>query len=192
MYTFILTIVVVSFISACFFKNKFWENRYIVLAIIAGVALIATLSINYVTRNDNPKVTKIIWVKDAQQLNLEGSLVDTNFVATVDSLNLDDFESKKDTVQNYYIVYNDGNGNRIGFAYDDELDSKSLNNIIIRESDSDKSYYTKEKLLYGHRDNPWVVDISLPRVKTYRCYYVPHDDYVKLKSTGLVKTDIQI
>lgn len=192
MYTFILTIVVVSFISLCFFKKNFWENRYMVLAIIGGVALIATLTINYATRNNEAKVVKTIWTKDSQLMNLEGSLIDSNFVAKVDSLSLTDFNAQNDTIQNHFIIYNDGDGYRIGFAYDDELESKNLDEIIIRESNSDKSYYTKERLFYGHRNNPWVVDISLPRIKTYRCYYVPHDDYVKLKSTGLIKTNIQI
>jgi len=192
MYTFILTILIVSFISACFFKKKFWENRYIVLAIIAGVALIATLSINFVTRNDNPNEVRSVWVKECQPMNIEASLVDSNFVATKDSLILDDFEAEKDTIQNYYIFYNNGDGYRIGFNYNDHgyyKKSISLENIVIYETDSDKPYYSKERVYYGNRNNKWVTNISLPFIKSYKCYYMPHDDYVKLISSGLIKNE---
>lgn len=50
MFIFIITVIVVFFISLCFFKSKFWEYRYLVLLISGGVALVATLTTNFIIR----------------------------------------------------------------------------------------------------------------------------------------------
>lgn len=52
MLIFVISFVLTAIISACFFKNKFWENRYLVLIIGAGVSLVATLVTNYSIRGN--------------------------------------------------------------------------------------------------------------------------------------------
>jgi magnesium-transporting ATPase (P-type) len=60
MYIFLISVLLVSFIGLCFFKKKFWENRYLLLMIIGGVAIIATVTTNYITRNKYPLVLETV------------------------------------------------------------------------------------------------------------------------------------
>jgi len=59
MLTFISSILLTAFIASCFYKKTFWENRLKVLIIGAGVALVATLAVNYIVRPNLPEVTTI-------------------------------------------------------------------------------------------------------------------------------------
>jgi len=59
MLTFILSILLTALISLCFYKKTFWENRFKILLIGSGVALIATLTVNYIVRPHLPEVTSI-------------------------------------------------------------------------------------------------------------------------------------
>jgi hypothetical protein len=63
MLTFILSVALVSFICLCFFKKNFWENRYLVLLISGGVALVATLTINFLVRGKLQTKTEVMWTK---------------------------------------------------------------------------------------------------------------------------------
>ena len=74
MLTFILSFIVTVIISFCFFKSKFWENRYLVLLIGTGVALVATLILNYSVRGHLQTKTEILWNKPLTVFYLPDSI----------------------------------------------------------------------------------------------------------------------
>ena len=51
MYIYLISILLVTIISLCFFKKNFWQNRYLILAIIGGVSLVGTLTSGYIVRD---------------------------------------------------------------------------------------------------------------------------------------------
>lgn len=75
MYIFILSFLLTAFISLCFFKKKFWENRYLILLIGSGVALVATLATNYGIRGNLDTVTESVWEKPLNDFYLNDSLI---------------------------------------------------------------------------------------------------------------------
>lgn len=64
MFIFILTVLLTTVISLCFFKKNFWTNRYLILLIIVGVSFIATLTTNYAMRNKLSTRSEINWKKN--------------------------------------------------------------------------------------------------------------------------------
>lgn len=80
MLTFILSVAIVSFICLCFFKKNFWENRYLVLLISGGVALIATLAINFSVRGKLQTKTEVIWTKSLATFYMPYDLILKNTV----------------------------------------------------------------------------------------------------------------
>ena len=74
MLTFILSFIVTVIISFCFFKSKFWENRYLVLLIGTGVALIATLVLNYSVRGHLSTKTEITFVRPMKVFYIKDTL----------------------------------------------------------------------------------------------------------------------
>ena len=82
MYTFILSTILVTIISLCIFKNRFWENRYLVLLIIAGTALVSMITINYAVRGGLPQVANVDISNDLIPFHYEIPN-DTTYVDTV-------------------------------------------------------------------------------------------------------------
>jgi hypothetical protein len=181
MYIFILSVLLVSFISLCFFKKRFWENRYLVLLISGGVALVATLTVNYATRNGHDKDVKTLWTKEIQVMCFQDSLVDDTFFTVDDELSFTDHLSSKDTtkttIYSHHLFYYDDGSLRIGFSYGNNINSKDLDNVYIAKSNSDTTaFYGKQRLFYGKR----IADFSLPHIKTVRCLYLPPSEYAAI------------
>jgi hypothetical protein len=183
MYIFILSTLGVSFIALCFFKKKFWENRYLVLLISGALTLVITLTTNYITRGKMD--TKIVsaWEKPIKRFYVNDSLViDSSRIGIInDELGISDYiVDRNDTItpkrftsfliygmedkkSNYKIVYYDANK--------DKFDYQSIKDVYIASSGSEnESYYAKKKLLYNPKPNKWVVSFSLPRIKTMVLY----------------------
>jgi len=184
MWIYIISIIAVSFISLCFFKKKFWENRYLVLLLIAGVALVATLATNYSTRGSLDKKVEIVWTVPLQVMNLNDSLVDSTYFSVDEELNRDDHLNGGDTTltdrySRHFFYYGDG-GLRVGFASDDDIKSRDWDYIYFAESENDTTaYYRKMKIKYDNT-NKWVADFSLPTLKTVRCIYLPPSEYAAI------------
>jgi len=81
---FILSIIIVSIISLCFYKKKFWENRYLVLLIISGVALVSTLTTNYAIRGSLGTDIETIWKYPIQVFSINDSLTTDSSLVTID------------------------------------------------------------------------------------------------------------
>ena len=184
MYIFILSVLVVSFISLCFFKKRFWENRYLVLLISGGVALVATLTVNYATRNMNDKEVKTIWNHEIQVMALQDEFLDSTYFTKNSELGLGDHFSSDTTkthIHSRHLFYYGDGGLRVGFAYDDNMKSRDWDYIYFAESGSDTTaYITKQRIHYGERNSKWIADFSLPHIKTVRCLYLPPAEFAAI------------
>lgn len=65
-------------VSLCFFKKRFWENRYLILFIGGCVALVATLIINLSVRNGLPTKVMVSGKKPLYTFYVPDSLITTN------------------------------------------------------------------------------------------------------------------
>ncbi len=183
MYIFILSLLTVSFISLCFFKSKFWENRYLVLLISASVALIVTLTANYITRNKLDTDVEVLSKRDIQLISFKSSLIDSTFFITKDKrLGLAEHQYKKDSNikfsnSHYLLYYNNGNL-KIGYGINDNWRYKYLKDVYIASSNDEKvAYYAKRRKFYKKRSSRWITDFSLPAIQTIKCIYLPPSEY---------------
>lgn len=195
MYIFILSLLAVSFISLCFFKKKFWENRYLVLLITASVAIVVTLSSNYISRNKLGTNTENILKDDLMLIAYNSSLIDSAFTITNDkSLDLSEHEYSKNNKgkrNSHYLLYYNGGSLKIGYAINGTWYSKYLSDVYIAPSTGKKlAYYSKEKRRYNKRSSKWIADISLPRIKTIRCFYLPPSEYAAIPDSLIRKIPI--
>jgi len=180
---FILAILVVSIISLCFFKKKFWENRYLVLLFIGGVALVATLTSNYATRNKLGTKVETISKKSVIVFGVNTSLIDSTYFTRDDELgfkeHLNQDDSTKACAYSRHLFYYNSDGKLcVGFAVKDDLKSKLWTNVYIAPSTSDSlAYYAKERQYYNDRSSKWIANISLPYIKTINCLYLPPTEY---------------
>lgn len=186
MFIFIISVIVVSFICYCFFKKKFWENRYLVLTISAGVALVVTLGTNYFTRGKHDTKIETIWKNPVQVMSLNDSLIDSTAFTIDKELSFKDHLYSEDTTKiptysRHLFYYNSDGELRIGFAQDNNLKSKSWKQVYIVSSKNDTvAYYTKVRLEYNPKPNNWIADFSLPNIKTIKCLYLPPDEYAMI------------
>lgn len=115
MLIFILSFIATAIISLCFFKSKFWENRYLVLLIGSGVALVATLTTNYIARGHFQKKTEIVWTKPLYKFYLPDSifLSTIKYVDVRDSLGYDSLGTTKTQISfiNNYKWYSKHSAN---------------------------------------------------------------------------------
>lgn len=182
---FIVSVITVSIISLCFFKKRFWENRYLVLFISAGVALIATLTTNYVTRGGLNRTVETIWAKPIQVMSLDSTLVDSSVYTVNNELGFSAHFNTGDTTKTskyscHLFYYGDG-GLRIGYAIGDDFKSKELDLVYIARSENDTTaYFTKKRIRYVDRNSKWVADFSLPYIKTIKCFYLPPTEYAMI------------
>jgi len=189
MYIFLLSILVVSFISLCFFKKRFWENRYLVLLIIGGVALVATLTTNYATRGSLGTKVETIWQKPIQMFAVNDSfIVDTIPISIDEELSFIDHRAySKDTItqKTWTTILIHGNKRedlrKVGYYLEDKAKYKYLEHVYIAPSESDTiAYFTKKRLYYDNKPNKWLADFSLPHIKTIKCFYIPPTQYAAL------------
>ena len=186
MFIFITAVLLTSFICLCFFKKKFWENRYLVLFISGCVALVATLTTNYATRGKMDTRVDTLWEYPIQVMALNTTLMDSTFFTSDKELSLKDHLYSEDTTvtsaySRHLFYYNSDNKLCVGFAYDDDMKGKRWDNFYILPSDNDTiAYYAKKRLDYDPAPNKWIADFSLPTIKTIRCLYLPPTEYAAI------------
>ena len=179
MYIFIISLVFVSFVSYCFLKKDFWKNRFLVLLIGAGVALIVTLATNYWMRSNLPVKVKIIWNKPLESYNV----IDSMFIDSVPliknkyigdkiplSKNIDSIQIRKINIffGRKYVYY----------RINDDFENDLVEDIYIAPSKSDTiMYLEKRRLYYDRKSSNWITNFSLPSIKTIRCLYIPPTEY---------------
>ena len=187
MLIFLLSLGIVSFICLCFFKKKFWENRYLVLLISGVVALVATLTTNFAIRGKLETKVEIIWEKPIQKFLINDSLVvDSSLVSINEDLTFNDHlvHQNDSTVSKQYttiLIHESKTLRRVGYYENNKQKYKYLKDVYIVSSTSDTiAYFTKKKLYYEQKSNRWVDDNSLPCIKTIKCFYIPPSEYAMI------------
>lgn len=205
-FTFIISFIAVIIISMCFTKKRFWEYRYIILAIGAGVALIATLTVNYSVRNTLPTkvvdITKVNFEKFYMPDSLYRVKNDSNTVAKLDIIKgYKYFDAKKDgfkqnkkdkhQVPVNFIIYEDSNKDiTLGFmSKDNERNSITLKDVYIDMNTNDSTaYYIKKKKIYDVKANNWISDLSMPRISDIIVVVLPPKQYALIPDSIIRKS----
>ena len=201
MLTFTLSFIATVIISYCFFKSKFWENRYLVLLIGTGVALVATLVLNYSVRGHLQTKTEILWDKpmavyylpdSIHNIELKNTYVknwDYYMKHTAKEFNKD--STKKQipvTIVLYTIKHNTTihvgtfkkNGNQDFWLLDD--------NVYLTKSSADSvAYVSKKKLFYDIKPNNWISSISIPRINTITILHIPPKEFALIPDSLIRK-----
>ncbi len=191
MLIFIISVILTSIICLCFFKKNFWENRYLVLLISAGVALVATLVVNFSVRGKFQTKSEISWSNELYTFYVQDSLLKDSLKTPI----IKDFDyykhdveefflNKKDSVHKQipvkvlfytiknklyigYLKTNNKKGCKQGYMQVDK-------DVCIVKSEADSiSYYCEKKLIYDVKPNNWISGISLPRLKTINVFHIP-------------------
>jgi hypothetical protein len=214
MLTFIVSVILVSFICLCFFKKNFWENRYLILLISGGVALIATLAINFSVRGKLQTKTEVVWTKPLRVFYMPDTLIRQNLVY-LDSLKTDSvklgiikhydwyvdhkaWEFYKDTTKKakqypatiiLYAWSKNLGVRRVGtMTVKGNQNCYPLNKIYFAQSSADSiAYVSKKKLYYDVKPNNWITGFSLPRKSTITILNVPPKEFAMIPDSLIRK-----
>jgi hypothetical protein len=204
MYTYILSVIIVSIISLCFFKKRFWENRYLILTIIGGVALIATLTINFSIRRNFEKKwipyskeeintfyvndSLLKFATDSLDKKIRVPAVTKNF-KFYDEYEFEDFKLKENQrTPVSVIVYQADKEPLIGYFINGMQYYRELDKIYITLNSADnKAYHSKMKYVYDVPKNKWLPRFSVPRIKTIEVLNIPPQDYASIPDTLIRK-----
>ena len=202
MLTFILSFVTAVIISYCFFKSKFWENRYLVLLIGTGVALVATLVLNYSVRGHLQTKTEILWNKPMAVYYLPDSIYNIESKKTY-LKNWDYYaehkakEFYKDTTKKQipvtivlytitkkskqlYVGVMKKNGDQNYWQLDDDV-------YLTKSSADSVAYVSKKKLFYDIKPNNWINSISIPRINTITVLHIPPKEFALIPDSLIRK-----
>ena len=194
MLTFILSFIVTVIISFCFFKSKFWENRYLVLLIGTGVALVATLVLNYSVRGHLSTKTEIVWKTPIKFFYVNDSVLNVSDSIAIFKNGKYDFNKasgsefiKRDTTKSQRklnIVFFGSNPKTPLVGYITEKGNTNyiaLEDIYLAPSESDTvAYMARKKLVYDVKPSNWITGFSFPRKMAYICIYISPKEYAKL------------
>lgn len=199
MFIFIISVLTVFFISLCFLKGKFWENRYLVLLICCGVALLATLTTNYAVRGQLPTKTKVILEKPLFTFYVQDSLLNDSigfpYIKDWDyyQKDADNFYKNNDSVHEqipvtalFYTVKKD---TFIGlFSKQTRQKYFNLKEVFIAPSSADTlAYMVQKRLYYDTKYSKWVSDLSLPYLSTIKILYIPPREYAAIPKSFIRK-----
>ena len=193
MLIFILSFVVTAIISLCFFKSKFWENRYLILFIGSGVALVATLVLNYSVRGKLATKTEIAWQTPIKFFYVNDSILNVSDSIAIFKNGKYDFnkasasEFKRDTSKSQRklsIVFFGSNPLKplVGYInYKGKTNFSALEDIYIAPSEADTiAYMARKKLVYDVKPSNWITGFTFPRKMAYTCLYISPKEYAKL------------
>lgn len=192
MLIFIISVILTSIVCLCFFKKNFWENRYLVLLISAGVAIVATLVVNFSVRSKLQTKSVVIWNNSLYTFYVQDSLLKNSLNAPiVKNFNYYKHNSnefilnKNDSVHTQVplkvLFYTVDNKLYVGYfknAEDEKYMTQSYmkvdKNVYFANSKSDTiSYFCGKKLIYDVKPNNWITGFSLPRINTIKVFYIP-------------------
>jgi len=213
MLIFILSFITTAIISLCFFKSKFWENRYIVLLIGTGVALVATLTTNYVVRGHFQTKVETIWTKPLYTFYMPNNVYFKYGFQHIDSLcpeqtklkfimNYDWYsqhsgsEFLRDTTKKQtpisFVLYTSDKRGKIRyfgvFRTKYKQDYYHYDNIYIASSGNDTlRYISKKELVYRVPPSNWISKVSFPRVNVATILYIPPKEYALIPDSLIKK-----
>jgi hypothetical protein len=148
------------------------------------VALVATLTTNYATRNKLNRSVKTIWTLPIETIALNDSLVDDSRFTTNKELGFTDhcaLDSTGWVASHYFFYYNDESTLRVGYVAKNKNQSKYWKDVYIASSENDTTaYITKLRQNYDPNPKYWTAGFSLPSVKTIKCIYLPPQEYAMI------------
>lgn len=192
MLTFIVSFIVGSFICLCFFKKNFWENRYLVLLINSGVALVATLIINFSVRGNLNTKTEIVYTKPLHVFYLPADLIpkygdstgmhvikDYNYYGKHNASEYYRDTTKKQLPVTMLLYQPDKNNLYVGFfKRDGKQDYFNTDGVYFVRSSADSiAYVSKKKLYYDVKPRSWVTGFSLPRKSKITIMHIPPKEF---------------
>lgn len=213
MLIFILSFVATVIVSLCFFKSKFWENRYLVLLIGAGVALVATLTTNYIVRGHLETKVETIWSKPIYTFYMPDSVYFKYGFQHMDSLSpeqvklkfIKDYDwytqhkntefwrdtTKKQTPVSFLLYTSDKKGSNKYFGvFKSEYKQENYDyetTYIMSSGNDTLRYISKKKLVYSVPPSNWITGVSFPIIKTARILYVPPKEYALIPDSLIKK-----
>lgn len=148
MYTYILSMLIVTIISSCFYGKKTWDNRYFILFIGIGVAIITTLIINYsIKSNDNTKLVEI------SNKPIELFAISDNYLTVDDNDNYlpivttDSFNFNNHNIE-YYQNFNDGYDTNTIYSDSSMLKMEISKTLIFKKIPFFVIFYYEDNDLY--------------------------------------------
>lgn len=211
MLTFIISVVLVSFICLCFFKKNFWENRYLVLLICGCVALIATLIVNFTVRGKLLTKTEVLWNKPMTTFYIPAELFKDSMLFVknynyYDSHKAKEFyrdTTKKQVPVRFFIYkpigkYTDLYVGTMTQNYSQDYDK--FDKVYFVKNTTDTLIYTenkkvhrtttfisRKKLYYDATFNNWISGFSLPRKSTITIFHVPPKEFALIPDSLIRK-----
>jgi hypothetical protein len=196
MYSFILTVLVVSFIAFCFFKRDFWENRYLVLFLSVIASFIINLATNYAVISKLPTKVEYSYKSNLRMLNVpDSALVDGTMFAKNKKLKFDDMPTKyflkKDTNRQKMLLLFFGE-DKVGFLCNvdsgkNNISSANLKGIYFESSGSDSvAYFCTKTKKYVVKSN-WLTEFSFPNIEEIKCIGLPPKLLASMDSTKILK-----
>ena len=197
MFTFIFSVLLTSFICLCFFKKNFSENRYLVLLIGGGVALIATLIVNFSARGHLSTRTEVVYtkamktfyvpiniIKKHSQPNDINNYVINNYNYYAENAGVfakDTTKNGRDKVPVTLIIYRWGKWNQylqVGFMTPrGNQDYYDVDAEYFTKSSADTIAYVSKKRMYYDSKSKWITGFSLPRKTTITILHVPPTEF---------------
>ncbi len=201
MFIFLTSVIVVTLVSFCFFRKDFWEYRYLVLLLIGGVSLIATLATNYAVRGRLGTKSEIVWSQPLYRFYLPDSLLKdkkkTLLVkewAYLDEHKTEEFYKKKDKtvkqVPTCFVIYTVKGNSYVGyFKKPDKRNCYGLKDVCFaRCSVKDTiAYICKKRLVYNVPPSKWLTGFSFPQISTETIMYVPARYYAQIPDSLIRK-----
>ena len=197
MWVYVISTIIVIIASLCYFKKDAWENRYQILLMIGGVALIATLITNYIIRGDlDTYIVENTVYKEVYPHNLHDSLVcDTSdFHFIVDDYNFYMYNDKRfrkedslHQTKRFAVFYSyDGENYVIFFRKEKKRITFKLENIYIQPSTSDTTAYLKRRIK-RYKSNVYTAGFSIPDKEDITVLYIPLSEYNTIPDSLLRK-----
>ena len=196
MLTFILSFIATVIISFCFFKSKFWENRYLILLIGTGVALVATLVLNYSVRGRLSTKTEIAMVRPMAVFYVKDTLPENKipFLKHWDYyVKHEAKEFYKDTAKKQrpvtVLFYTIKNTIYIGvFKKNMSQDYYFLDNVYLTKSSADSvAYVSRKKLYYDVKPSNWITGFSFPRISKITVLHIPPKEFAMIPDSLIRK-----
>ena len=206
---FLSSIVLGAIIGKCFFKKKFWENRYMVLIIIMGIAFVGTLTTNYVVRANTPIIAEVVSEKELDVFFLNDSMyvndlplvfddnwsfkkdsdnpyqsLKAKFVFHIDSVSGDTVKTQRKSANLMFYDMEETDGLwKIGHINNGRTYMYWEDTYII-PNDNDTIPATFMKITQRHdrsaMNSKWVTPFSIPRIKQIKVFAIPPTQYAAI------------
>lgn len=181
-YTFLIVTILTTFISLCFFKKKFWENRYLILGINTAVLIVTFVVLNFALKSTFHTVTQVSSNTPLifNKYYVYDSVVKNNWTiedAKLETLRRDKLKKKTHT----YVVLSKYKGNVQINMLDKNYDAHTFDpsDYYIVKGKTDTAYMI-DIFLEPQSESKWLAPIGVVRTTIAMFIVLPEKDYNKL------------